>query len=121
MISKKKNFQHLLKIFQAFFKHFSKDFSMLLKDFGYERCKKSIFFKNNACMKNSTDRKFYLVMYSTPLKAFGKYLRTERQVRFGNDAKNAFFTLVKLCSMKKSILRSKFRLFKNFWEFVLGI
>ena len=94
---------------------------MFLKDFGYERCEKSIFFKNNACMKNSTDKKFYLVMYFIPLKAFGKYLRTERQVRFGNDAKNAFFTLVKLCSMKKSILRSKFRLFKNFWESVLGM
>ena len=82
---------------------------------------KNRFFLNNACMKNSIDIKFYLVIYFTPLKAFGKYLRTERQVRSGNDAKNAFFTLVKLCSMKKSILRSKFRLFKNFWEFVLGM
>ena len=94
---------------------------MFLKDFGYERCKKSIFFKNKAFMKNPIDQKFYLVIYFTPLKAFGKYLRTERQVRSGNDAKNAFFTLVKLCSMKKSILRSKFRLLKNFWKFVLGM
>ena len=94
---------------------------MLLKDFGYGSYKKSIFSRNKAGMENPLDKKFYLVIYFTPLKAFGKYLRTERQVRSGNDAKNAFFTLVKLCSMKKSILRSKFRLFKNFWEFVLGM
>ena len=66
---------------------------MFLKDFGYERCKKSIFFKNKAYMKNPMDQKFYLIKDFTPQKAFGKYLRTERQVRSGNDAKNAFLRL----------------------------
>ena len=72
-------------------------------------------------MKNPRDKKFYLVTFFASLVAFGKKLKTERQVRFRNEAKNAFFTLVELCSMKKSILRSKFRLLKNFWEFVLGM
>ena len=58
-------------------------------------------FKNIAYMKNSTDKKFYLVMYFIPLKAFGKYLRTERQVRFGNDAKNAFFYACKAMQHEK--------------------
>ena len=100
---------------------FSKDFSMFLKDFGYERYKKSIFSKNKTHMKNPIDKKFYLVAYFTPLTAFGKNSKTERQVRFGNYAKNVFLTLIQLCSMKKWILWSKFRLFKNFWEFVLGM
>ena len=87
---------------------------MFLKDFGYERCKKPFFFKNKAYMNNPTDQKFYLVIYFTPLKAFGKYLRTERQVRSGNDAKNAFFTLAKLCSMKKIDFEVEIATFEKF-------
>ena len=118
MISKKKIFQHFFKFF---FEAFSKDFSLFLKDFGCKSYKKSIFLKSKPCMKTSIDRKVYLVTFFTPLVAFDKKLKTERQVRFKNEAKNAFFTLVELCSMKKSILRSKFRLLKNFWEFVLSM
>ena len=73
---------------------------MFLKDFGYERCKKSIFSKNKAHMKNPIDKKFYLVAYFTPLTAFGKNSKTERQVRFGNHAKNVFLTLIQVRAAK---------------------
>ena len=64
---------------------------MFLKDFGYERCKKSIFSKSKTHMKNPIDKKLYLVAYCTPLTAFGKNSKTERQVRFGNHAKKRVF------------------------------
>ena len=56
---------------------------MLLKDFGYGSYKKSIFSKNKDCMENPLDQKFYLVTYFTPLTAFDKISKTERQVRSG--------------------------------------
>ena len=67
--------------FSIFFKHFSKQFCLLLKDLSCISRKKSIFFKNKARMKNPRYRNFYLVTYFTPVTAFDKILKIEGQVK----------------------------------------
>ena len=70
--------------FSIFFKHFSKDFCLFLKDLSCTSRKKSIFFKNKPCMKNPLVEKLDMVPYFTPLASLEVKSKFERQVRFWN-------------------------------------
>ena len=70
--------------FRFFFKHFSKDFCLFLKDLSCTSRKKSIFFKNKPCMKNPLVEKLDMVPYFTLLTSLEKKSKNERQVRFWN-------------------------------------
>ena len=75
----RKNF---FDFFSIFFKHFSKQFCLLLKDLSCTSRKKSIFFKNKPCMKNPLVEKLDMVPYFTLLASLEVKLKFERQVRF---------------------------------------
>ena len=68
--------------FSIFFKHFSKQFCLLLKDLSCTSRKKSIFFKNKPCMKNPLVEKLDMVPYFTLLASLEVKSKFERQVRF---------------------------------------
>ena len=68
--------------FSIFFKHFSKQFGLLLKDLSCTSRKKSIFFKNKPCMKNSLVENLDMVPYFTFLASLDVKSKFEKQVRF---------------------------------------
>ena len=68
--------------FSIFFKHFSKQFDLLLKDLSCTSRKKSILFKNKPCMKNPLVEKLDMVPYFTLLASLEVKSKFERQVRF---------------------------------------
>ena len=72
----------IFDFFSIFFKHFSKQFCLLLKDLSCISRKKSIFFKNKPCMKNPLVEKLDMVPYFTLLASLEVKSKFERQVRF---------------------------------------
>ena len=72
----------IFDFFSIFFKHFSKQFWLLLKDLSCTSRKKSIFFKNKPCMKNPLVEKLDMVPYFTLLASLEVKSKFERQVRF---------------------------------------
>ena len=72
----------IFDFFSIFFKHFSKDFCLFLKDLSCTSRKKSIFFKNKPCMKNPLVEKLDMVPYFTLLASLEKKSKNERQVSF---------------------------------------
>ena len=68
--------------FSIFFKHFSKQFCLLLKDLSCTSRKNSIFFKNKPCRKNPLVEKLDMVPYFTLLASLEVKSKFERQVRF---------------------------------------
>ena len=87
---------------------------MFLKVFSHEEVEKWIFFKIKPYIANPSYRKLGMVPYFTPLVTFDLKMKIEKQVRFFVELPNAFFKLVGQPTFQKWILRSKFRLFKNF-------
>ena len=59
-----------LTFFRFFFKHFSKDFCLFLKDLSCTSRKKSILNKNKPLMKNPLVEKLDMVPYFTHLATF---------------------------------------------------
>ena len=62
-----------------------------------------------------------MVFFFASLALLASRLKTERQVSFWIDARNAFFWLVKQSEAKKWILDSKSRIFKNALKSILSM
>ena len=79
-LSQPKLFKNKQKCFEKF---------LFLKNFDCESRKKSIFFKNKHCMRNLLGEKLDNVVDFTSLVACEIKSKTERQVSFRNQLKNA--------------------------------
>ena len=85
------------------------------RDEAYKECQlaKRIAFLHNPIHESHKKREALVPIFRKANDEYEK-MKRERQVWVRHEVENAFFKLVKLCSMKKSILRLKFRLLKNF-------
>ena len=72
----------IFDFFSTFFKHFSKDFCLFLKDLSCTSRKNSIFLKNKPCRKNPLVEKLDMVSYFTLLASLEKKAKNEEQVSF---------------------------------------